>query len=325
MRDHAFVTCVIRNDSYAPGALVLAHSLLEQRARADLVCLVTADVSLPARGYLSLLYDRVIEVRPVSLAHADQRRQYIGQVLTRVNALRLGPDGDLGCAYRKIVALDADLLALRHYDHLFLVDAPAGILNERPEHLKRTGPDRRYDADRASVRHGCWQWHRVYERMPHGAPVPASVTDRVRSDPGNLGVNTAVLVLEPSMREFCAMAAELERPGALLAPELLARLRWPDMQFLTLWWSGRWRNVDACFAGLCGYPDVDALFGTHFAGPKPWQVTHPTVARRFSRFPDFLLWYDEFAEMLDRYPKLAGWPRLRRISEFISDQVTVFA
>ena len=114
MRDRAFVTCLIRNDTYTPGALVLAHSLREQRARADLVCLVTADISLPARGYLGLLYDRVIEVPPVSLAHPDQHRQYIGQVLTRVNALRLGPDGDLGCAYRKVVAHDADLLALRH-------------------------------------------------------------------------------------------------------------------------------------------------------------------------------------------------------------------
>lgn len=317
MSRYAFVTYLIRNDSYLPGALVLAHVLRRLETPADLACLVTADVGAAARELLAILFDRVIPVPALRLsACADQRRQHIRQVLTRVNALRLGPDGDLGCSYDKIVLLDADVLPLRCYDHLFVVDAPAGILNERTDHLKAVDEHGRYTCAAALLAHGRWRWHEVYRTIPHGSAIPEEITDRVRTDTDNYGINTAVLILEPCMSDYRAIMDELthgERIG-----ELLAQFRWPDMQYLTLHWSGRWHNVDACFAGLCGYPDLSVLFGTHFAGPKPWQLKNRTVTSRFARFPDYRRWYAEYVDLVETYPRMADDERLDRLRRFVA-------
>jgi len=313
MSRYAYVTCLIRNDSYLPGALLLAHSLREQETPADLVCLVTPEISHSARRSLARVYHRTVPVNAVQLNEArDQHRQHISSVMTRVNALRLGQDGDLGCNYARVVVLDADVLPIRCFDHLFSVEPPAGILNERREHLK--GP-RRQDGHRTdSPSHGRWCWHRVYRAIPHGWPIPEDITNRVRVDPSNLGINTAVLVLEPSMHEFRLICSDLAADDE--TARLIDGFRWPDMQYLTLFFSGRWHNVDACFAGLCGYPDMSVLFGTHFAGVKPWQFRNRSVAGCFSRYPDFQYWYREFDRMMAAQSELASNRRLVRLREF---------
>ena len=311
---HAYATYIIRNDSYVPGALVLAHTLREMETPADLVCLVAPEVSRSACNSLETLYDAVIRVEPINLsACRDQRRQHLSQVLTRVNVLRLGADGDLGCRYTKVVLLDADVLPLRCFDHLFAVPTPAGILNERSEYLKRTDSDRRYSADRSRLKWGRWEWHHVYRRMGHGEPIPTRVTDRVLEDPDNYGVNSAVLVVTPSMDEYRSMRDDLECCAD--TQEMCAGFRWPDMQYLTARWSGLWHNVDACFAGIGGYPSIDLLFGTHFAGLKPWQVRHRSVVNSFSRFPDFQRWYAEYLAMSAANPALRDNPRLASLAE----------
>ncbi|MFW5684173.1 MAG: hypothetical protein ACOC1I_04925 [Spirochaetota bacterium] len=209
--------------------------------------------------------------------------------------------------------LDADVLPIRCYDHLFLLSTPAGIINEREDLFKRTNRSRRYVAV-GRLDHGRWQWHDHYRAIPHGERIPARITDRVLGDPTNLGVNAALLVLEPNINEYRAV---VELLGSGVGPAArLADYRWPDMQFLTAFWSGRWHNVDLCFAGLSGYPELALLFGTHFAGPKPWAIRNPTVHSRFRRFPDFRRWYEEYVEMVNANPELRSQARLAGLEEF---------
>ena len=311
---YAFATYVIRNDSYIPGALVLAHVLREMETSAELVCLITPDVSSCAAEALGSVFDSVVRVKPIDLHQChDQHRQYLSQVLSRINVLRLGPDGDLGHEYTKVVLLDADVLPLRCFDHLFALPTPAGILNERSRYLKRTDSNLRYTADERRLRLGRWEWHHVYRRMLHGEPIPASVTDRVLEDRDNYGVNSALLVITPSMEEYREMLHDLSECSE--TQEQCARFRWPDMQYLTARWSGLWHNVDACFAGIGGYPSIDVLFGTHFAGLKPWQFRHQSVVNSFSRFPDFQRWYAEYLAMMDAHPTLRANARLAALAD----------
>lgn len=311
---HAFVTCIFRNDSYVPGALIQAHALRRGNTPADLVCLVTAEVTDGAVELLGELYDRVIRVPSLTVGNRDQHRPYVSQVLTRVHALRAGTDGDLGLDYDKVVVVDADILPLRCYDHLFALPTPAGILNERADYFKSKGKRRQYICDPDAMRRGRWKWHDVYRSLPHGTPIPATVTDRVRTDVSNYGVNTALMVLTPSMAEYNSIIRQLSGTDELA--RLTTRFRWPDMQYLTARWSGMWHNIDVCFAGLCGYPSLSVLFGTHFAGPKPWQTRHRTVASRFRRFPDFRRWYEEVLELAASNRRVARDGRMNRIVEF---------
>ena len=100
----AFVTFLMRNDNYLPGALMFGYGLREKGTQADLVCLVSGNVSVSAKYALGLIYDYVVDIDEIHIPNArGHERQDIPYVFTRFNALRLGADGDLGFNYEKIV------------------------------------------------------------------------------------------------------------------------------------------------------------------------------------------------------------------------------
>jgi glycogenin glucosyltransferase len=160
---------------------------------------------------------------------------------------------------------------------------------------------------------GKWKWHSVVELVcPHGTKIPGEITERVRNDPANMGVNSSLWVLEPSQAELVNILAEVQQPevNALVGEAF----NWPEMQYATLRWSGRWTNIDLRFSSFNGYPQLDVLCGTHFAGYKPWNFKQRGTITRFSRFPDYALWQAQYLEMLGENPKLWKYPRLARLA-----------
>ena len=313
----AFVTFLMLNDSYLAGALLLAYALRRQQSQADLVCLVAEEITAGARYALELLFDHIVTVDKIFVPHRRrQQRQDRPYWFTRMNALRLGEDGDLGFRYEKIVLLDADVLPLRHYDHLFLLQAPAGIINEHKSHFLESSVDGKFVIPPSVATTGTWRWHQLYGAVcPHGHQIPREITDRVQQDISNLGINTSLLVLQPSMDEFNFLKQDLERPAVRrLAGDLFD---WPDMQYLTLRWSGRWTNVDLRFSGLNGYPSLDVLFGTHYAGFKPWYFGRAQSMAHYGRFDDFRFWFDEYRAMMAAYPGLQKVKRLHTLHQNI--------
>ncbi len=310
---YAFATFMMRNDSYLPGALVLAYALRQQKIDADLVCLVTEQITSGARAALGVLFDHVVDVEQIFVPHKRrQQRQDRPYWFTRINALRLGRDGDLGFRYDQVVILDADVLPLRRYDRLLALPTPAGIINERRSHVIEYDEHNRYIIPPSVERDGTWKWHRIYENVcPHGHKIPAEITDRVRRDATNMGISGALFVLQPSMAEFEAIRQDLKRPETL---RLVGdQFDWPDMQYLTMRWSGRWSSVDLRYSGFSGYPTLSALYGTHFAGFKPWSFKKPKAMARWGRYADFRLWFKTFTAMLDDFPQLDQTRRLGRL------------
>ncbi len=132
-----------------------------------------------------------------------------------------------------------------------------------------------------------------------------------------MGVISSVLLFQPSMAEFHAIVADLQQPATQkLVGE---QFEWPDMQYLTLRWSGLWTNVDARFSGLNGYPKLSLLFGTHYAGFKPWYVNQPESLAKYGRFEDFQFWFQQYQTMLRRYPKLQKIKRLQQLQQKINE------
>ncbi|HEX6383415.1 MAG TPA: hypothetical protein VF177_01985 [Anaerolineae bacterium] len=313
----AFVTFLMLNDSYLPGALMLAYALRRQQSQADLVCLVTEEITAGARYALELLFDHVVRVEKIFVPHRRrQQRQDRPYWFTRMNALRLGEDGDLGLHYEKIVLLDADVLPLRYYDHLFLLNAPAGIINEQKSHFLESSTAGQYVIPPSVETTGTWKWHQLYGPVcPHGRRIPREITDRVQEDVTNLGINTSLLVLQPSLDELKFLKEELGRPAVRrLVGDLFD---WPDMQYLTLRWSGRWTNVDLRFSGLNGYPSLKVLFGTHYAGFKPWYFGRAQSMAHYGRFDDFRFWFKEYGALMAAYPGLQKVKRLRVLQQNI--------
>ncbi len=314
----AFVTFLMRNDSYLPGALVLAHALRKQDTGGrDVVCMVTPEITAPARRALGMLFDLVIDVDPVFVPHKRrQKRQDRPYMFTRLNALRMGADGDLGLHYEKLALLDADLLPLRDYARLFDVDAPAGILNEHKSHFVEVDESGQYTVPESVETSGTWKWHRLYEDIcPHGQRIPREITDRVLDDPLNLGINGSLFVLEPDADEFWRVCEDVKRPE--VAAQVGDLWDWPEMQYLTARWSGRWTNIDVRFAGLNGYPRLSVLYGTHFGGLKPWQIKNKSVSY-YRKYPDYRRWYAAYVEMVTQgHPQLLKIKRLQRLLDAV--------
>lgn len=322
----AFVTFLMFNDSYLPGCLMAAYGLLLQGSQSQRVCMVTSEVTEVARDALRLLYDEVLPVDTIGIPGHDRdfgseapktgSARMKDAALTRFASLRLGSDGDFGTHYDRIINIDADLLPLRNFDSLWELSAPAGIINERREHMADFDSDGNLVARPGAMISGEWVWHDIYRSVcPPGSPIPRDITDRVKWDATNYGVNASLLLLEPSMAEYERF---MQWVGSG-EPNELARKHWPwtDQQAATLYWSGEWTSVDPSYSMFYGYPDVQLANGLHYAGIKPWSWRKRGFERRLHRFPDYTLWSKMFLELINEYPKLRHMGGMKKLERAI--------
>ena len=313
MSKQAYVTFIIRNDSFLPGALVFAYALRKQDTTKDLICIVSDNISQSSINALKVLYDDVIVLDEIYVPHKDRHeRQDRPFLFTRFNAFRLGKDGDLGKAYDKILIADADLLPLKRYDELFDLNAPAGVINEKKEYCMEYENGAYIIPDSVYV-DGTWKWHRVYENYPMGTKIPASITDRIHQDKQNMGVNAALYLFEPSMTMFNDILNDVQDEKVL---KEISSYPWPEMQYITVKLSGKWHNMDLKYSSFNGYPILDVLRGIHFAGLKPWQIKHRSV-KHFAKYEDYKLWYATFRHMAYEYNELQESSKVRKLLRFI--------
>ena len=123
----AYVTLVMKGDSYIPGALALAYSLRQTGTKHDLVCMVTPDVT--GIDALSEVFDHVVKVDYLTYEtwhwqqpnkHAEAKyNSWMSVALTQFRCLGL-------VHYRKVFFLDADVLVHRNMDCVFKMRSPAG-------------------------------------------------------------------------------------------------------------------------------------------------------------------------------------------------------
>jgi len=309
---YAYATFIIRNDGFLPGALLYAYGLRLQQTKADIICFVSNGVSEKAIAALGCVYDFVIGIEEIFTDNINKKeRNDLPYLFTRFHALRLGYDGDLGIHYKKVVMVDSDVLPICHYDHLFTLDTPAGILNERSDYLLHNDESGKYIVPDSVYENGTWRWHEVYDPIcPHGKLIPAYITDRVSTDPVNMGVNACLYVLQPNIREFYQLLEKISEP---LIQKTIREFRWPEMQYMTMVWSGKWHNIDPKFCGLKGYPDYRVLYGIHYAGHKPWLIEEQKPLLRMLKFPDYVLWCKYYISMIKSHPDLLAVKRLKRL------------
>lgn len=314
MNKYAYVTFIIRNDSYLPGAMVFAYGLRLQKTEHDLVCIVSDNISSQAIDALKHLYDHVIVMSEVYVPHERrQERQDRPFLFSRFNAFRLGPDGDLGYAYDKIIIADCDVLPLRHYDRLFDLEAPAGIINEKKEYCM-TYEQGQYTVPPSVDQDGTWIWHDTYKAYPHGSKIPQHITDRIHQDKENMGINASLMLFEPSFTFYQSMMNDLGKPSI---QKEISSYQWPEMQYITVKLSGQWHNIDLRYSSFNGYPKIDVLYGIHFAGLKPWSIKNKSI-KSYGKFEDYQLWFFTYVRMLNDYPDLKKG-KLMRIYQYIID------
>lgn len=314
MSKYAYVTFIIRNDSFLPGALVFAYGLRKQHTKHDLIAIVSEGFNPQSLKALNVLFDDVIELKDIFVRHKNRHeRQDRPYLFSRFHALRLGSDGDLNKHYEKILICDADVLPLRYYDDLFRLNVPAGIINEKKSYCM-ADTNGQYVVPKSAYEHGTWLWHEIYKDYPMNAKIPKEITDRIHEDKQNMGINASLYLFEPSMALFNEIQKDLNDPEVQAE---ISTYPWPEMQYITQKLSGQWHNIDLRYSSFNGYPFIDCLYGIHYAGLKPWQRNHRSI-RHFAQFEDYRLWYQIFIEMLKEYKELNSVRKLQKLKDFIS-------
>jgi hypothetical protein len=294
---YAYVTLVMLGDRYIPAAIVLAHSIKKLGSLADTVVLVTPDVTQEGRELLQLYFTHVISITYVDIPNWRTKKQkhkkYLELVFTKFHVFNL-------VQYEKILLIDADALVLKYPDHLFSLDAPAGCFLE-DKNLIIT-----YDADGNYIlpKNGQFEWYKKYcGEIQHGTIIPKHFTDRIRTERNNSGIGGGLMLLKPRAGEFEAIIKDVTTPTSM---KILVERQfvWPEQQYLTLRYSGKWTSINPRFFGLQGYPHWKVLYGLQYGGDKPFMMDSKFDINIRAQYPDYILWHEYYKEILSQHPTL---------------------
>lgn len=127
--DNAYVFLLMRGDSYLPGLLAAVYSIHRTNPSADLVVMVTPDISEKTIDIILTVATHIFHVNylsfntviPKSKKQTSHYSSWIDVSYTKWISLTL--------PYRRIIFFDADIIVLQNVDTLFNLRAPAGCFN----------------------------------------------------------------------------------------------------------------------------------------------------------------------------------------------------
>ena len=136
--DNAYVFLIMYGDSYLPGIFTAVYSVKRTNPEADLVVMVTNDVSVETCNKILLVATHLFYIDYLSyptkpLKSEKQKVHYdswISESYTKWQMLSL--------PYKLAIFLDADVIVLQNIDHLFNLEPPAGSFNS--SYSKPLGP-----------------------------------------------------------------------------------------------------------------------------------------------------------------------------------------
>lgn len=269
-----------------------------------MICIVTQEISAECMRIISYLYDSVFCVKQTRVENQNRgKRGDREKLFVRFAVLDIIQKKNMH--FDKIIICDSDVLPLRNFSELCHYPAPSGILNEKKEHVIGFNREKQ------------WIWYDVYRDIPPKALIPKEVTDRVREDKTNLGVNSAIYVFDKNTISYREIADDLENKEAL---SMIAEFAWPDMQYMTCKLSGQWYNLDIKYASFNSFPNLHAIFGTHYAGMKPWDISNKSYLH-YCEHEDYKLWICIFLNMMREYSVFEKCPRLLKLRKFLLDLV----
>lgn len=253
---YSYTTLLMGGESYLPGCLVGAAALRwHLQTRAALVCLVDDSVSPRAREMLARLYDRVLLVPRLRAHESSYPSELLSDTYRDVyTKLHIFNAQLFPC--ERVCFVDADLLPIRCFDHLFTLPAPAAVI----ESVDAT-------SQYAYVRH--------MHGVRHGEPVPPAILEVTSDDDVTGGINGGLLVVKPDRARFEDMVARIQRPMSEWGLrhrrlyDLGIRYGFPEQHFLQVEFQDAWRAIDPRFNSM--RTDLPHSFGVHWMiGRKPW-------------------------------------------------------
>jgi alpha-N-acetylglucosamine transferase len=298
-KNYAYVTTVMLGDKYVAPAIVLAESIRKLGSMADLVVLITKDVSYESIEILKKFYDSVINVEYINFENYESKIEgdvtYLDIMFSKLNALNL-------VQYKKILLIDADTIIIKYPDHLFSLETPAGVFLPNKEEIITYDKFGKYKYNKKI------EWFEKYcKYCSHGKKIPKFLTDKIEEGLKNKtnkngGICGGLLLLEPSKEEFNAIMKDINisKTRSIIKEKLI----WPEQQYLGMRYSGLWTSIEPIFLGLQGFPHWSVLFGLQFSGEKPFVLESKYSIEERVKYEDFQIWYKFYRDIINRCPDL---------------------
>ncbi|GMH44804.1 hypothetical protein BSKO_12756 [Bryopsis sp. KO-2023] len=289
-KKNAVVVLVMKGDAYSLGACLVASRSKVLNTKADLVCMVTADISKDAKNCLCEVFDVIYEVPYLEyecdIQGLSDFEPFRKLLFTKWNALGL-------IAYSKVLLVDADFLPIVSFDDLFKLRPPAATF-----------------APPCSDDRG---WLDPYVGLSHGSRVQSSminkaITCALSSDKSNrssfLALGSLVL-LEPGTDTLMSLKGFISSRQPFGVPGLHSGF---DEQAIVLFFNSHlphkpWSHIAK--AWNCVGSDSQGLKGSepkayHYRRYKPWSMS-PTKETT----SDLEMWYSAAADLLRTKPATA--------------------
>lgn len=303
-KKYAIVTLLMISDSYLPAVLTLGYSIRkispELSKQVDLVCMVTPDISEQARKDILTIYDEIIEINYIEIKPENIRHKVIGirkiysKSFTKINCLKL-------TQYKKIVFIDADSIIVKpEFFSLFNLKTPAGIYR---------GCTKLFTND------GIEKFNKLYcNEIRHGKKIdPKFIDESTCKDDAFIGVESAILVLKPNIKDYNGMIEMMNRLGN-------KRILNGDTALFTYYYKNKWYNIDLRFDGGWTNPSINPeiiiidLYGNQ---GKPWDLDK---VKSISNYPDVKYWISTYKKYHDEFfKKHCNHPDLEKLMNFYKE------
>lgn len=280
-----------KKDKYMDGCIGVALGLRKQKVKADIICMCTPDILDITKNTLKIVFDKVITV-PYIIPHENLInviRESYKYVFTKFWIL----NKDI-FPYDKVCFVDSDIIPIKCYDTLFTLKTPAGII-EPPRDKLGDNPDKSFKK------------YRCNSDFKHGKAVKKKYTDLWNKEAGDS--NAGLWVLTPNTKEFNDIIKEIRsnpklwigsdyyHKGYFDKGDIIHKYTWPEQQYLTVRYSGKWTNIGYEYASWCFQHNTS--LGIHYVlRQTPW--LHFQDDECVNKYYDVLLWG------VKKYPKLKG-------------------
>ena len=281
--DHAFVWLIMFGDAYLPGIFVSMYSVRKTNPKADLVVMVTPDVSQRAISIMYKIADAIYQVpyithetTPMVGKQVAYYSSWINSSFTKWNALAL--------PYKKVVFVDGDTLCLESIDDLFDVPTPAAPWsNPWMEPMGRI--PNRYSGP-------------LLDGYP---PHKALITPAMFSDVFKLGgmlFTANAVVLEPNKKDYRDYLALISKkkfgiPGCLSAADEQS-LAWYYSQVKKQPFYNVHQRYNCLFWKKDYLKNTTPALLHYVTSEKPWKCAR-------GKYEDIIIWYKYADESITAY------------------------
>lgn len=286
---YAYVTVLFGNKKYVSSALALAYSIIKMGSKIDRVCLITPDFE-DEKDLLGTYFTHVYTVPYIEIpSKRGFKQKYLDYVFTKIHVLNL-------VQYEKILLMDADALVYKHFDSLFEhIKTPAGCLYNKDLFITY-GEDGGYELPKD----GNIKWfEKMCKYCSHGQLIDKALTDCVLTNNICSGIGAGLLLLEPNKKDFDEILTKVKGEDKKMCGQFL----WPEQQYLTAFYSGKWHAISLLYFGFGSYPSYKVLYGSQYAGAKPNMIHYKIPIEEGTKYEDFQLWHKYWKEMLEEHPE----------------------